>query len=148
GGPSGSWRPNLPCQLAPRGSRRHRRAHCRPAGAHEVTMDPFRRLVSPVVVMAQENIDTDQIIPARFLKGTDKSGLGRGLFAGWRYDAQGLARPEFPLNAPEAYGAQVLVAGANFGCGSSREHAAWALLGYGFKAGISCASADIFRHNA
>jgi len=111
-------------------------------------MQPFPTIKSRTVVLPQQNIDTDQIIPARFLKGTDKAGLGRGLFAGWRYDAQGLARSEFPLNAPDAYGAQVLVAGANFGCGSSREHAAWALLDYGFKAVISCSIADIFRNNA
>lgn len=111
-------------------------------------MEPFRTLESRTVVLPQENIDTDQIIPARFLKGTDKAGLGRGLFAGWRYDEAGRPRPEFPLNAPEAKGAQVLVAGDNFGCGSSREHAPWALIDHGFKAVVSSAIADIFRRNA
>src|SRR6266849_250823 len=111
-------------------------------------MEPFRTLESRTVVLPQENIDTDQIIPARFLKGTDKVGLGRGLFAGWRYDEGGRPRPEFPLNTPEAKGAQVLVAGDNFGCGSSREHAPWALVDHGFKAVVSYAIADIFRRNA
>jgi 3-isopropylmalate/(R)-2-methylmalate dehydratase small subunit len=95
-----------------------------------------------------DNIDTDQIIPARYLKGTTRSGLGKSLFAGWRYDEQGRPRADFPLNRPEARGAQVLVAGANFGCGSSREHAPWALLDYGFRAVISSSIADIFRGNA
>ena len=111
-------------------------------------MEPFRTLESRTVVLPQENIDTDQIIPARFLKGTDKAGLGRGLFAGWRYDEGGRPRPEFPLNTPEAKGAQVLVAGDNFGCGSSREHAPWALIDHGFKAVVSSSIADIFRRNA
>ena len=111
-------------------------------------MEPFRALESRTVVLTQENIDTDQIIPARFLKGTDKAGLGRGLFASWRFDEGGRPRPEFPLNAPEAKGARVLVAGANFGCGSSREHAAWALIDHGFRAVVSCSIADIFRRNA
>jgi 3-isopropylmalate/(R)-2-methylmalate dehydratase small subunit len=111
-------------------------------------MEPFRSIKSRTVVLPQQNIDTDQIIPARFLKGTGKTDLGRGLFAEWRYDAQGVARPEFPLHAPEAQGAEVLVAGPNFGCGSSREHAPWALLDYGFRAVISSSIADIFRNNA
>ncbi len=111
-------------------------------------MEPFRILESRTVVLTQDNIDTDQIIPARFLKGTDKTGLGRGLFASWRYDEGGRPRPEFPLNAPDARGAQVLVAGENFGCGSSREHAAWALIDHGFRAVVSCSIADIFRRNA
>ena len=111
-------------------------------------MDPFRRLVSPIVVLSQENIDTDQIIPARFLKGTDKAGLGKALFASWRHDNDGHPRPGFPLDAPEARAARVLVAGENFGCGSSREHAVWALVDYGFRAVVSCSIADIFRRNA
>ena len=111
-------------------------------------MDPLRKLVSPIVVLPQENIDTDQIIPARFLKGTEKAGLGKALFAGWRYDEHGRPRPGFPLDAPEARGAQVLVAGENFGCGSSREHAVWALVDHGFRAVVSCSIADIFRRNA
>src|SRR5690606_7739021 len=95
-----------------------------------------------------ENIDTDQIIPARFLKVTDKAGLGEALFADWRYEADGSPRADFVLNRPESTGAQVLFAGDNFGCGSSREHAPWALVGYGFRAVISTFFADIFRNNA
>ncbi|HET7787294.1 MAG TPA: 3-isopropylmalate dehydratase small subunit [Myxococcales bacterium] len=111
-------------------------------------MQPFRRLESHTVVIARPDIDTDQIIPARFLKGTTRQGLGQHLFAGWRYDTEGRPRPEFPLSRPEARSAQVLVAGANFGCGSSREHAPWALYDYGFRAVISSSIADIFRANA
>ena len=108
----------------------------------------FHRLESRTVVIARPDIDTDQIIPARFLKGTTRAGLGQHLFAGWRYDESGHPRPEFPLSRPEARFAQVLVAGPNFGCGSSREHAPWALLDYGFRAVISSSIADIFRANA
>src|SRR5712692_3319840 len=111
-------------------------------------MEPFRTVVSRTVVLPQPNIDTDQIIPARFLKGTARNGLGRGLFASWRYDAEGRARPDFPLHQASVQGAKILVAGANFGCGSSREHAPWALLDYGFKAVVSSSIADIFRNNA
>jgi 3-isopropylmalate/(R)-2-methylmalate dehydratase small subunit len=111
-------------------------------------MEPLHSLRSRTVVLPQQNIDTDQIIPARFLKVTGKSNLGAGLFALWRYDEQGHPRADFPLNRPEARGAQVLVAGENFGCGSSREHAAWALQDYGFRVVISCSIADIFRNNA
>jgi 3-isopropylmalate/(R)-2-methylmalate dehydratase small subunit len=108
----------------------------------------FTTFTSPAVVLPMDNVDTDQIIPARFLKGTSRSGLGRSLFADWRYDAQGRPRPDFVLNRPEAQGAQVLVAGDNFGCGSSREHAPWALVDAGFRAVISTSIADIFRNNA
>ena len=94
-----------------------------------------------------ENIDTDQIIPARFLKATDKVGMGDNLFADWRYDRDGQPKPDFVLNQPESRGAEVLLAGDNFGCGSSREHAPWALTGYGFRAVISTSFADIFRNN-
>jgi 3-isopropylmalate/(R)-2-methylmalate dehydratase small subunit len=111
-------------------------------------MTPFRRLESRTAVLPQADIDTDQIIPARYLKGTTREGLGQWLFAGWRYDEKGRPRPEFPLSKPEARGAEILVAGANFGCGSSREHAPWALLDYGFRAVISSSIADIFRANA
>jgi 3-isopropylmalate/(R)-2-methylmalate dehydratase small subunit len=111
-------------------------------------MEPFKTLTSRVVAMPAENIDTDQIIPARFLKTTSKVGLGDNLFADWRYDADGTPRPDFPLNRPEAQGAQILLAGDNFGCGSSREHAPWALTGFGFRAVISTSFADIFRNNA
>jgi 3-isopropylmalate/(R)-2-methylmalate dehydratase small subunit len=111
-------------------------------------MEPFQTLESRTIVLPQQNIDTDQIIPAQFLKGTSRAGLARGLFAGWRYGGQGQVLPDFPLNAPGAGDAKVLVAGANFGCGSSREHAAWALLDFGFRAVVSVSIADIFRNNA
>ncbi|HXI59774.1 MAG TPA: 3-isopropylmalate dehydratase small subunit [Polyangia bacterium] len=111
-------------------------------------MEPIKTLVSRTVVLPIENVDTDQIIPARFLKGTTKNGLGEKLFSDWRYDAAGQPRPDFILNRPEAKGAAVLVAGDNFGCGSSREHAPWALYDYGFRAVISTSIADIFRNNA
>jgi len=94
------------------------------------------------------NVDTDQIIPARFLKATDKQGMGDHLFADWRYNADGSPKPDFVLNKPGARGAQILLAGGNFGCGSSREHAPWALTGFGFRAVISTSFADIFRNNA
>jgi 3-isopropylmalate/(R)-2-methylmalate dehydratase small subunit len=100
------------------------------------------------VVIASTNIDTDQIIPARFLTTTTKEGLGKQLFADWRYLADGTANPNFVLNQPEAREARVLVAGRNFGCGSSREHAPWALLDYGIRAVISTEIADIFKSNA
>jgi 3-isopropylmalate/(R)-2-methylmalate dehydratase small subunit len=99
-------------------------------------------------VLPLENVDTDQIIPARFLKTTDRSGLGTNLFADWRYDASGAPRPDFVLNRAEAKSARLLVAGKNFGCGSSREHAPWALLGFGFRAVVSSEFADIFRNNS
>ncbi len=111
-------------------------------------MAQFTTLVSRVVPLPVDNIDTDQIIPARFLKATDKSGMGDHLFADWRYDADGTPRPDFVLNQPEYQGAQILLAGDNFGCGSSREHAPWALTGFGFRAVISTSFADIFRSNA
>ena len=111
-------------------------------------MTPLRQLTSRTVVLPNEDVDTDQIIPARFLTTTTKEGLGRALFADWRYERDGEPRPDFVLNAPEAAGAQVLVAGRNFGCGSSREHAVWALLDHGFRAVIAPAFADIFRRNA
>ena len=111
-------------------------------------MEPFVTLRTTAVVLPLENVDTDQIIPARFLKTTDRLGLGNDLFADWRYDVSGAPRPEFVLNRPEAKAAQLLVAGRNFGCGSSREHAPWALLGYGFRAVVSSEFADIFRNNA
>jgi 3-isopropylmalate/(R)-2-methylmalate dehydratase small subunit len=111
-------------------------------------MEPFTTLTSRVVPLPLDNIDTDQIIPARFLKTIDKAGLGDALFADWRYDAAGRPRPDFVLNQPAAQGAQVLLVGHNFGCGSSREHAAWALLGFGFRAVIGTSFADIFRNNA
>src|ERR1017187_3272005 len=111
-------------------------------------MEPLQRVHSKTVVIASTNIDTDQIIPARFLTTTTKKGLGKQLFADWRYLADGAPNPAFILNRPEAAGCQVLVAGRNFGCGSSREHAPWALLDYGIRAVISTEIADIFKSNA
>ena len=111
-------------------------------------MEPITRITSRTVVMASSNIDTDQIIPARFLTTTTREGLGSALFADWRYDAAGKPRPDFILNSPEAQGCRVLVAGRNIGCGSSREHAPWALLDHGFQAVISTEIADIFRSNS
>ncbi len=120
-------------------------------------MEPFRTLTAATHVLSEANIDTDQIIPARFLKVTDKAGLGEVLFCDWRYadpvpnvDAAREAAPnaDFVLNDPQYAGASVLVAGDNFGCGSSREHAPWALVAHGFRAVISTSFADIFRSNA
>ncbi len=107
-----------------------------------------KRFESAYVVLPIDNIDTDQIIPARFLKTISKSGLGDQLFNDWRYDSTGAPNPGFILNRPEAVGAQVLVAGDNFGCGSSREHAPWALMQFGFKAVVSTSFADIFKQNS
>jgi 3-isopropylmalate/(R)-2-methylmalate dehydratase small subunit len=114
----------------------------------EHDVDPIKRLQSKTVVLPYEDIDTDQIIPARFLTTTTKDGLGRNLFADWRYGPGGTVKPDFILNRPEAAGAAILVAGRNFGCGSSREHAPWALHDFGFRAVISTEIADIFRNNA
>jgi 3-isopropylmalate/(R)-2-methylmalate dehydratase small subunit len=111
-------------------------------------MKPFTRLESRLVPLPVDNVDTDQIIPARFLKTVSKDGLGDQLFCDWRYDAQGRPKPDFILNQPRAKGAAILVAGDNFGCGSSREHAPWALTQYGFEAVISTSFADIFRQNS
>ena len=111
-------------------------------------MKPFTNFRSRLVPLAINNIDTDQIIPARFLKTTSKEGLDRQLFCDWRYDAQGNPKPDFILNQPRAAGVQVLLAGDNFGCGSSREHAPWALTQFGFRAVISTSFADIFTGNS
>lgn len=111
-------------------------------------MEPIARITSRTVVMPSTNIDTDQIIPARFLTTTTREGLGAALFADWRYDDEGRPRPDFVLNRPEARDCAVLVAGRNVGCGSSREHAPWALMDYGFRAVISTEIADIFRSNS
>jgi 3-isopropylmalate/(R)-2-methylmalate dehydratase small subunit len=111
-------------------------------------MDAIKTFTSRTVVLPIANIDTDQIIPARFLTATSKAGLGDKLFSDWRFDGDGAPRPDFALNKPEAAGAGVLVAGDNFGCGSSREHAPWALYDYGFRAVVSTSIADIFRNNA
>jgi 3-isopropylmalate/(R)-2-methylmalate dehydratase small subunit len=111
-------------------------------------MDKITTITSRTVVLPVENVDTDQIIPARFLKATSKVGLGSKLFADWRFAADGTPKPDFVLNQPAAAGAAVLVAGDNFGCGSSREHAPWALYDYGFRAVVSTSIADIFRSNS
>jgi 3-isopropylmalate/(R)-2-methylmalate dehydratase small subunit len=111
-------------------------------------MTKFSQIKSRVLSLPINDIDTDQIIPASFLKGIDKSGMAAGLFAGWRYSADGSPKPDFVLNTPRARGAKILLVGNNFGCGSSREHAAWALHDFGFRAIISTSFADIFRNNA
>lgn len=111
-------------------------------------MENFTTLHSRVVPLPIDNIDTDQIIPARFLKGTDKDGLGVHLFADWRYRGDGTLIREFALNHPDASQSAILLAGDNFGCGSSREHAPWALKSFGFRAVVSTSFADIFRNNA
>lgn len=111
-------------------------------------MQPLRTITSRFIPLPHNDIDTDQIIPARFLKVTKKSGLAVGLFCEWRYLGNGEPNPEFPLNHAEYQGAQILVTGDNFGCGSSREHAPWALSGWGIRAVVSTSFADIFRNNA
>ncbi len=108
----------------------------------------FEKLTSRAVPLPIENIDTDQIIPARFLKATERKGFGDNLFRDWRYDTEGRLTADFPLNNNSRYGGEILVAGRNFGCGSSREHAAWALFDYGFRVVVSSFFADIFRGNA
>ena len=109
---------------------------------------PFHAFRSAVLPLLRDDVDTDQIIPARFLKAVDRDGMGAGLFADWRYDRMGAPRPEFVLNDPSMQGRRILLAGANFGCGSSREHAAWALAAWGIRAVIAPSFADIFRANA
>lgn len=111
-------------------------------------MEPIKAFSGQVVALPINDIDTDQIIPARYLKTTDKEGLGKALFSDWRYEADGSPKPDFVLNKPEHQKATVLIGGHNFGCGSSREHAPWALMGYGFRAVISTDFADIFRNNS
>src|SRR5688572_30655060 len=111
-------------------------------------MRPFTELTSRTIVLRERNIDTDQIIPARFLTTTERKGLGQHAFYDWRTLADGSPNPEFPFNRPESIGARILVAGRNFGCGSSREHAPWALTDLGLRAVISAEIADIFRSNA
>jgi len=111
-------------------------------------MPAVKTIQSRTVVIPATNIDTDQIIPARFLTSTSRAGFGKHLFADWRYDSAGNPKPDFALNKPEANGASILVAGRNIGCGSSREHAAWALMDFGIHAVISTEFADIFRTNS
>jgi len=108
----------------------------------------FTTLTARTVALLRNDIDTDQIIPARFLKVTDKLGLGQKLFCDWRYLEDGSDNPDFPLNREDAKGTQVLIAGQNFGCGSSREHAPWALVGWGLRAVVALSFADIFKGNA
>ena len=111
-------------------------------------MKPLTMIRSRTAVLAHENIDTDRIIPARFLTTTQREGLGRYAFHDWRYRSDGSLDPSFALNKPNAKGCEILIAGRNFGCGSSREHAPWALLDYGFRAVLCSEIADIFRSNA
>jgi 3-isopropylmalate/(R)-2-methylmalate dehydratase small subunit len=111
-------------------------------------VEPIRTITSKIIPLLVNNVDTDQIIPARYLKVTDKAGLAEGLFSNWRYLPDGKPDPEFALNKPEYRGASILLAGDNFGCGSSREHAPWALRSGGIRAVISTSFADIFRSNA
>jgi 3-isopropylmalate/(R)-2-methylmalate dehydratase small subunit len=111
-------------------------------------MEPIRRFSSRVIPLLMDNVDTDQIIPARFLKTTSKTGLGESLFHDWRFDSAGKPRPDFILNRTEGRAGSILLTGNNFGCGSSREHAPWALLDFGFRAVISTSFADIFRNNS
>src|SRR3954452_24379599 len=111
-------------------------------------MEKFTKFTSRLAPLPIDNIDTDQIIPARFLKTISKAGLGDNLFLDWRYEADGTPKPDFLLNQPRRHAAKILLAGDNFGCGSSREHAPWALIQYGFRAVISTSFADIFRGNA
>jgi 3-isopropylmalate/(R)-2-methylmalate dehydratase small subunit len=111
-------------------------------------MEPIKTIRSRTAVLPLSNIDTDQIIPARFLRATTREGFGKHLFSEWRYDESGAPRADFVLNKPEAQGCAILVAGRNFGCGSSREHAPWALTDYGFRAVVSTEFADIFRNNS
>ena len=111
-------------------------------------MEPITKITSRIVPLPNENVDTDIIVPARFLKVIDKAGMDQYLFRDWRFDEDGKPRPDFILNQPRAKGAQILLAGRNFGSGSSREHAPWALLAFGFRALLSTSFADIFRGNA
>jgi 3-isopropylmalate/(R)-2-methylmalate dehydratase small subunit len=110
-------------------------------------MAQFTKLTARAISLRINDVDTDQIIPARFLKATDKAGMGDHLFADWRYQADGTPKPDFALNKPEAQGAQILVAGDNFGCGSSREHAPWALTGFGFRDGLLPVVVDAETHD-
>ncbi|MBT8421567.1 MAG: 3-isopropylmalate dehydratase small subunit, partial [Gammaproteobacteria bacterium] len=111
-------------------------------------MEKITKLTSQTIVLPIDDVDTDQIVPARFLTTTEREGIGVSLFADWRFDKAGNAIEDFPLNAPEAQGRKILVAGRNFGCGSSREHAPWAIYDFGIRAVISCEIADIFRNNS
>ena len=146
-GPAGEGWADLPRFAAHRGRLGGHRAPRRPE-VDPVSREPFVALTSAVVPMPRSDIDTDQVIPARFLKTVDRAGLGDQLFCDWRYLADGSPDPEFILNRPEMSGRSILLAGDNFGCGSSREHAPWALMAWGFRAVVSSSFADIFRNNA
>jgi 3-isopropylmalate/(R)-2-methylmalate dehydratase small subunit len=111
-------------------------------------MEPIKTFNGRIVALPINDTDTDQIIPARYLKATDKEGMGKALFSDWRYNADGSLKPDFVLNQPQYQGASILIGGHNFGCGSSREHAPWALQGAGFKAVVSTYFADIFKNNS
>jgi 3-isopropylmalate/(R)-2-methylmalate dehydratase small subunit len=111
-------------------------------------MKKITQFTSKTIVLAIDDVDTDQIVPARFLTTTQREGIGISLFADWRFDKDGNEIADFPLNAPDAKGCKILVAGRNFGCGSSREHAPWAIYDFGIRAVISCEIADIFRNNS
>jgi len=111
-------------------------------------MQPIQKITATAVPLRAENVDTDQIIPARFLTAVTKAGMGDGLFSSWRYNPDGSPKPDFPLNQPEYKGGKVLIAGRNFGSGSSREHAVWALTEYGFQSVITPGFADIFYNNS
>ena len=113
-----------------------------------MAIQKFRNFSSRLVPLKMDNVDTDQIIPARYLKATDKKGFGEHLFQDLRFEEDGTSKPDFPLNRAQFKGAHILLARENFGCGSSREHAPWALLGYGFKAIVAASFADIFRNNS
>lgn len=113
-----------------------------------MSTEAFRVLRSRALLLLRDDVDTDQIIPARFLTTTERAGLGRFAFADWRIDSSGTPRADFPLNAANAAGAKILVTGRNFGCGSSREHAPWALMDWGFRAVVAESFGDIFRNNA
>ncbi len=111
-------------------------------------MEKITQFTSKTIVLAIDDVDTDQIVPARFLTTTEREGIGISLFADWRFDKDGNEIADFPINAPDAKGCKILVAGRNFGCGSSREHAPWAIYDFGIRAVISCEIADIFRNNS
>ncbi len=147
-GPPGQGRTHLPGLAPDRGGQRPDGRHHRPAHRGDGMSEPYASFTSAVIPFPAENVDTDQIIPARFLKTTEKSGLASALFNDWRYAADGAPRPDFVLNRPAMQGRQILLAGDNFGCGSSREHAPWALTAWGIRAILSTGFADIFRNNA
>src|SRR5919106_6612834 len=146
-GPSGQGRTDVPRLTAHRRRERGDRTPHRPEG-DGMTGEPFRSVVSAAVRLPRNDIDTDQIIPARFLKTTNREGLADQLFCDWRYDEDGSPKPDFVLDEPEMAGRRILVAGDNFGCGSSREHAPWALVAWGVQAVITTSCADIFQGNA